>query len=188
LENWDSVHLVQVDPSAQVTGRHFPAMNVAAPANDTLSESTEMIASHHPGAEEMDAYERVLGDAMAGDARLFAREDYVEDHHSRMQTRPDRASLSYRRKGKYFLPRECIQPDAPRFRPEIRAVSQRARAIPTVSRTAKEIPIRRVNSAEYAPAVRATESPRVGDTNKVFEEFRGEILIDHVLLRQLDGD
>ena len=28
-----------------------------------------------PCAEEMDAYERVLGDAMAGDATLFARED-----------------------------------------------------------------------------------------------------------------
>ena len=54
-------------------------MNVAASDNDTLSESTEMIASHHPGAEEMDAYERVLGDAMAGDATLFAREDYVEE-------------------------------------------------------------------------------------------------------------
>ena len=38
-----------------------------------------MLASHHPGAEEMDAYERVLGDAMAGDATLFAREDYVEE-------------------------------------------------------------------------------------------------------------
>ena len=32
-----------------------------------------------PGADEMDAYERVLGDAMAGDATLFAREDYVEE-------------------------------------------------------------------------------------------------------------
>ena len=30
-------------------------------------------------ANEMDAYERVLGDAMAGDATLFAREDYVEE-------------------------------------------------------------------------------------------------------------
>lgn len=38
-----------------------------------------MIASHQPGAEEMDAYERVLGDAMAGDTTLFAREDYVEE-------------------------------------------------------------------------------------------------------------
>jgi glucose-6-phosphate 1-dehydrogenase len=27
----------------------------------------------------MDAYERVLGDAMEGDAALFAREDYVEE-------------------------------------------------------------------------------------------------------------
>jgi glucose-6-phosphate 1-dehydrogenase len=27
----------------------------------------------------MDAYERVLGDAMVGDATLFARQDYVEE-------------------------------------------------------------------------------------------------------------
>ena len=27
----------------------------------------------------MDAYERLLGDAMGGDATLFAREDYVEE-------------------------------------------------------------------------------------------------------------
>jgi glucose-6-phosphate 1-dehydrogenase len=27
----------------------------------------------------MDAYKRVLGDAMEGDASLFAREDYVEE-------------------------------------------------------------------------------------------------------------
>jgi glucose-6-phosphate 1-dehydrogenase len=27
----------------------------------------------------MDAYERVLGDAMTGDPTLFAREDYVEE-------------------------------------------------------------------------------------------------------------
>ena len=29
--------------------------------------------------DEMDAYERLLGDAMKGDATLFAREDYVEE-------------------------------------------------------------------------------------------------------------
>jgi glucose-6-phosphate 1-dehydrogenase len=33
----------------------------------------------HPRLDEMDAYERGLGDAMAGDATLFAREDYVEE-------------------------------------------------------------------------------------------------------------
>src|SRR5204862_7350022 len=29
-----------------------------------IGEQTELLASHYPGAEEMDAYERVLGDAM----------------------------------------------------------------------------------------------------------------------------
>ena len=53
-------------------------MNVLAPAEE-ISHSVELLVCHHPGAEEMDAYERVLGDAMAGDASLFAREDYVEE-------------------------------------------------------------------------------------------------------------
>jgi glucose-6-phosphate 1-dehydrogenase len=47
--------------------------------NDGVSELSELLASRHPGAREMDAYERVLTDAMAGDATLFAREDYVEE-------------------------------------------------------------------------------------------------------------
>ena len=54
-------------------------MNVIAPGQDTISQTDEMIVSRHPRADEMDAYERVLGDAMAGDATLFAREDYVEE-------------------------------------------------------------------------------------------------------------
>jgi len=52
---------------------------VMGPSDQMASESVEMIASRHPCPEEMDAYERVLGDAMAGDATLFAREDYVEE-------------------------------------------------------------------------------------------------------------
>jgi glucose-6-phosphate 1-dehydrogenase len=44
-----------------------------------IGEQVELLASRYPGAEETDAYERVLGDAMAGDATLFAREDYVEE-------------------------------------------------------------------------------------------------------------
>jgi glucose-6-phosphate 1-dehydrogenase len=39
----------------------------------------ELVASHHPTGDEMDAYERLLGDAMRGDQVLFAREDYVEE-------------------------------------------------------------------------------------------------------------
>jgi glucose-6-phosphate 1-dehydrogenase len=54
-------------------------MNVIAPGEDNVSCSTEMVASRQPRAEEMDAYERLLGDAMEGDATLFAREDYVEE-------------------------------------------------------------------------------------------------------------
>jgi glucose-6-phosphate 1-dehydrogenase len=54
-------------------------MNVIAPDEEAVSNSSEMIACRQPGPDEMDAYERVLGDAMAGDATLFAREDYVEE-------------------------------------------------------------------------------------------------------------
>jgi glucose-6-phosphate 1-dehydrogenase len=42
-------------------------------------EAVELLASRHAGANERDAYERVLSDAMAGDRSLFAREDYVEE-------------------------------------------------------------------------------------------------------------
>jgi glucose-6-phosphate 1-dehydrogenase len=54
-------------------------LNVVSPVNDGVSELSELLASRQPCASEMDAYERVLGDAMAGDATLFAREDYVEE-------------------------------------------------------------------------------------------------------------
>jgi glucose-6-phosphate 1-dehydrogenase len=49
------------------------------PEDKMIGQSVELLASRHPGAGEMDAYERVLGDAMEGDATLFAREDYVEE-------------------------------------------------------------------------------------------------------------
>jgi glucose-6-phosphate 1-dehydrogenase len=44
-----------------------------------IGQQAEMLLSQRPAAGEMDAYERVLGDAMEGDATLFAREDYVEE-------------------------------------------------------------------------------------------------------------
>ena len=53
--------------------------NVVAPETDTESQPAEMVGTRLPQAGEMDAYERVLGDAMHGDATLFAREDYVEE-------------------------------------------------------------------------------------------------------------
>src|SRR6266567_7996465 len=53
--------------------------NVSSPVEESQSQLSELLASRYPCAGEMDAYERVLGDAMAGDATLFAREDYVEE-------------------------------------------------------------------------------------------------------------
>ena len=63
--------------------RISPEMTIAVGAivmgEQMGGEAVEIIASRHPGSQEMDAYERVLGDAMAGDATIFAREDYVEE-------------------------------------------------------------------------------------------------------------
>jgi glucose-6-phosphate 1-dehydrogenase len=54
-------------------------MNSVATDDELLNQPVEAAWGRCPSAGEMDAYERVLGDAMAGDATLFAREDYVEE-------------------------------------------------------------------------------------------------------------
>jgi glucose-6-phosphate 1-dehydrogenase len=54
-------------------------MTLRPDAEGLALQSREMVASHSPRADEMDAYERVLGAAMAGDSTLFAREDYLEE-------------------------------------------------------------------------------------------------------------
>jgi len=53
-------------------------MNLVPNAEGLALQNSEMVASHSPRGDEMDAYERVLGAAMEGDSTLFAREDYVE--------------------------------------------------------------------------------------------------------------
>ena len=63
--------------SPDVTGAF--GLTVMDPEEKMIGQQVELLASRHPGAEEVDAYERVLGDAMAGDPTLFAREDYVEE-------------------------------------------------------------------------------------------------------------
>src|SRR5439155_13155946 len=50
---------------------------VKVTGEEMAGTQTELLAFHHPGSAEMDAYERLLGDALKGDATLFAREDYV---------------------------------------------------------------------------------------------------------------
>ena len=54
-------------------------MNNIAAEDETRNDPLEIAWGHCPSAAEMEAYERVLGDAMAGDPTLFAREDYVEE-------------------------------------------------------------------------------------------------------------
>jgi glucose-6-phosphate 1-dehydrogenase len=71
-----SNHLrIRISPDVSIA----MGMTVMAPGDKLVGRAAEMIASEQPSAEEMDAYERVLGDAMAGDSTLFAREDYVEE-------------------------------------------------------------------------------------------------------------
>jgi glucose-6-phosphate 1-dehydrogenase len=63
--------------SPDVTIAH--SMMVKSPDAEMSGEPVELVALEGAHANEMDAYERVLRDAMAGDATLFAREDYVEE-------------------------------------------------------------------------------------------------------------
>lgn len=65
----------RISPDTSV-GMGFTIMD----AEETGSgDSVELQASRQPGPNEMDAYERVLTDALHGDRALFAREDYVEE-------------------------------------------------------------------------------------------------------------
>jgi glucose-6-phosphate 1-dehydrogenase len=52
---------------------------VKTPGEELAGREVELLACHHPGKDEPEAYERLLGDALKGDATLFAREDYVEE-------------------------------------------------------------------------------------------------------------
>jgi glucose-6-phosphate 1-dehydrogenase len=54
-------------------------MNFMAPGSETVAESAEIVGNRHLDVQDMDAYERVLTDAMSADTTLFAREDYVEE-------------------------------------------------------------------------------------------------------------
>jgi glucose-6-phosphate 1-dehydrogenase len=85
LKRAPSVYAKDGAPPNHVRLRISPDVTVAigvstvSPVDESLVLPTEMLATHHPGAGEMDAYERVLGDALHGDATLFAREDSVEE-------------------------------------------------------------------------------------------------------------
>lgn len=54
-------------------------VNNLPPKEGKASQAIELLASRDPAEGEMDAYERLLLDAMSGDPTLFARADYVEE-------------------------------------------------------------------------------------------------------------
>src|ERR1700731_1688589 len=51
---------------------------VKRPGEELVSKPAHLSAVEEPTADEVDAYERLLGDAMHGDGMLFVREDAVE--------------------------------------------------------------------------------------------------------------
>ena len=52
--------------------------HIKKPGEALMSELAEFQVSHNPHGDEMDPYERLLGDAMKGECTLFARQDGVE--------------------------------------------------------------------------------------------------------------
>jgi glucose-6-phosphate 1-dehydrogenase len=52
---------------------------VKHPGEEFAGDRVELLASHQPDADEPDAYEQLLGDALRGETFRFAREDYVEE-------------------------------------------------------------------------------------------------------------
>ena len=80
----------QIFPHDGIRPNHFrfrisPTVEIAhslmvkTPEAEMSGEMIELAAMEGEHPNEMDAYERVLRDAMIGDATLFAREDYVEE-------------------------------------------------------------------------------------------------------------
>ena len=75
-ENLKENHLrLRINPDVTIA----MGMMVMTSGEDVAAEETEMVASRHPQAGAIDAYERVLRGAMEGDVTMFAREDYVEE-------------------------------------------------------------------------------------------------------------
>jgi glucose-6-phosphate 1-dehydrogenase len=86
---------------------------VKAPGEEMAGTETELLAFHHPSSDEMDAYERLLGDALKGDATLFAREDNVEEAWRIVDPVLKAATPVYEYEPKTWGPREVDQQVSP---------------------------------------------------------------------------
>jgi len=80
-----ATNMTEPAPQNHMRFRISPEMTMAlavsvSPLDETENRSlVELEFCRYPRPGEMEAYERVLTDAMAGDATLFARQDYVEE-------------------------------------------------------------------------------------------------------------
>jgi glucose-6-phosphate 1-dehydrogenase len=72
------------NPQNYVRFRISPETTIAMSVSITSTsgpgprQAIELIATRHPPRTEMEPYERVLTEAIAGDPNIFARQDYVE--------------------------------------------------------------------------------------------------------------
>jgi glucose-6-phosphate 1-dehydrogenase len=106
-----SIYL-QTPPPNYIRFRLSPEMQIAmgvmvkSNKDDAAGDETELLAYHQSGSDEMDAYERLLGDALRGDATLFAREDYVEEAWRIVDPMLKSGAPVYEYKQKTWGPRE----------------------------------------------------------------------------------
>ncbi len=75
----------------------------------TTGQHVELMAAEHAVSDEMDAYERLLGEAMKGDATLFAREDTVEQAWRIVDPIVDQATPIYEYEPNTWGPAEANQ-------------------------------------------------------------------------------
>jgi glucose-6-phosphate 1-dehydrogenase len=106
-------------PQNYVRFRLGPDMTIGLGA---LSKSTELglsgtpvelVVTDEPDADEMGAYERLLGEAMKGDQALFAREDYVEAAWKIVEPILDNATPIYEYTPGTWGPEEVVAELAP---------------------------------------------------------------------------
>jgi len=78
------IRKVVLGPSNYLRFRFSPDVAIALgarvkrPGEERATQETELSVLRQPDADEMEPYERLLGDAMRGDPMLFARQDAVE--------------------------------------------------------------------------------------------------------------
>ena len=78
---YESLHLptntlrfrIEPDPTIAI------GTNVLGASREGPPAASEVLCAHHESGDATLPYERILGDAIAGDEALFAREDYVEE-------------------------------------------------------------------------------------------------------------